>query len=100
MSFYTAASQKAQKYLKPPLTSWLLQYCDILDPKVFFSTEVDVLKKQLKYLATKFTNVIKQEKVPEMLDMVASLRANERLKELVSVVSPTGFFGRLFGYQD
>ena len=99
-AFYITAAERAQKYFKPPLTSRLLQYCDVLEPKTFFATKVDTLKKQFKYMAEKFPNVNKATEVPDLMDQVASLRSCDKLKECVTVMSPTEFFGRLQSWQD
>ena len=67
---------------------------------MFFSTEVDVIKKQMKYISGRFPNVVNQHEVPDMMDEVASLRACERLKELVTIISPVEFFSRLQTWKD
>ena len=95
-SFYCEALEKALKYFKPALSSRVLQDCDILHPKAFYSCSLDNLKRKIKNLATKFENVINSSQIPALLDQVVSLRSCCNVRERVKEgIDPVKFFSRL-----
>ena len=85
--FYVEALQKTQKYFRPSLTSKLLRYCEIFDPKVFFAIPLDDLKKKIRYIGGKFPNVVKMTEIPNLLDLAASLRSRSRARDAVACCS-------------
>ena len=99
-AFYCEALAKAQKYFRAPLTSKVLRACDIFDPNVFFSTDLDEVKQKFKTVADRFDNVISKEEVPELLDMVACLHAKKKVKEDATSLTPVRFFARLLSWRD
>ena len=100
-SFYCEALEKALKYFKPALLSRVLQDCDILDPKAFYSCSLDDLKRKIKNLATKFSNVINSSQIPALLDQVASLRSCGQVRERVKEgITPVECFSRLISWKE
>ena len=100
-SFYCEAFEKALKYFKPALLSRVLQDCDILDPKAFYSCSLDTLKRKIKNLATKFDCVINGSQIPALLDQVASLRSQGVVRERVKEgITPVMFFSRLIEWKE
>ena len=99
-AFYCEALVKAQKYFRPPLTSKVLRACDIFDPKVLFSTPLDEVKNKFKTVASRFTNVIGPDQVPDLLDQVSSLHANLKVKEFAAVLTPVKIFSRLVTWRE
>ena len=99
-SFYCEAVDKGMKYFKPALSSKVLQSCDILHPKTFFSTSLDDLKRKFKTLATKFNSVINISQIPALLDQISSLRNRSVVKErLKEYISPVEFYSRLVTWE-
>ena len=72
----------------------------MFDPKVLFSCSVDEVKNKFKTVASKFSNVIKNEQIPELMDLVSSLHAREKLKEIAAHTTPVHFFSRLVTWKD
>ena len=99
-AFYCEALEKAQKYFRPSLTSKLLKYCDVFDPKIFFATPLDDLKKKFQYISEKFPNVISMPEIPSVLDAVASLKGRSKAKEAATLFTPAKFFSTLLRWQD
>ena len=97
--FYCEALAKAQKYFRAPMISKVLRACDVFDPKVLFSSTLEA-KNKFKTVASKFSNVIKIEQIPELLDQVASLHAREKVKEFAAQMTPVHFFSRLVTWRD
>ena len=99
-AFYCEALTKAQKYFRAPLSSRVLRACDIFDPKVLFSTPLDEVKNKFRTVASRFTNVIRPEEIPDLLDQVSSLHAKTKVKEFAAVLTPVKVFSRLVTWQD
>ena len=98
--FYVVALQRTQKYFRPSLTSKLLRYCDVLDPKVFFAIPLDDLKKKMQYIGEKFPNVIKPTQIPSLLDLSASLRSRTRAQKASDSFTPIKFFSVLLSWDE
>ena len=99
-AFYCEALTKAQKYFRAPLSSKVLRDCDVFDHKVLFSTSLDKVKQKFKTVASRFDNVIKNEEVPELLDLVACLHAKSKVKAESNSITPVKFFARLLSWKD
>ena len=99
-AFYCEALGKVQKYFRNPLTSKVLRACDILDHKVFFSTPLDDVKYKFKNIASRFSNVVKNEELPELLDQVACLHSKTKVKETAASLTPVQFFSRLTSFKE
>ena len=98
--FYCEALAKAQKYFRAPLASKVLRACDVFDPEVLFSSPLDEVKNKFQTVASRFSNVIKNERVPDLLDQIASLHSRKDIKELAATMTPVQIFGRLVTWRD
>lgn len=98
--FYCEALAKAQKYFRAPLASKVLRACDVFDPEVLFSSALDEVKNKFQTVASRFSNVIKNERVPDLLDQIASLHSRKDIKELAATMTPVQIFGRLVTWRD
>ena len=78
----------------------MLRACDVLDPRVLFSTPLDDVKKKFKVLALNFENLIPKQDIPELLDQVASLHAKNQVRALATVWTPVQVFSRLMSWKD
>jgi hypothetical protein len=99
-AFYCEALTKAQKYFKPALSSKLLQDCDIFSPKTLVTTPLDLLRKKVRNVASRLSNVVKNEELPDLLDTLASLKMNKDVRELATLSTPSFFFSKLIQWKD
>ena len=86
---------KAQKYFRAPLTSKVLRACDVL-----FSSPLDEVKNKFQTVTSRFSNVIKNEQVPDLLDQISSLHSRKDIKEFATTMTPVQIFGRLVTWRD
>lgn len=98
--FFVEALDKIVKYFKPSLVSRTLQDMEILDPKSLFANSLDDLKKKWAYVGKKFTNVIKPDQIPDLLDQVAHMKVQKQVKEATNELTPTEFFFELSKVDD
>ena len=98
-AFYCEALSKAQKYFRAPLTSKVLRACDIFDPKVLFTTPLDEVKNKFKTVASRFSNVIRNDQIPQLLDQVSCLHAKTQVKEIAATLTPVQIFSRLLTWR-
>jgi hypothetical protein len=94
-AFFVEALEKMVKYFKPSLISKSLNYLDVLNPKSLFMYSLDELKKRYLYVAKTFNNIIKPSELPNLLDEVAHLKVQKRIKEATEELSPTEFYFEL-----
>ena len=73
---------------------------EILDPKSLFAYSLDDLKKKWAYVGKKFTNVIKPDQIPDLLDQVAHMKVQKQVKEATNELTPTEFFFELSKVDD
>ena len=61
---------------------------------------MDEVKNKFQTVASRFSNVIKNERVPDLLDQISSLHSRKDIKELATTMTPVQFFGRLVTWRD
>ena len=98
-AFYCEAISKAQKYFRPCLTSRVIRACEIFDPEIFFSTDLDEVKQKLKIIASRFSNVIKLLQIPELLDQISCLHAKDEVRKITAMRTPVQIFSRLLTWK-
>ena len=97
--FFVEVIEKAFKYLSPSLKSLTLQYLSIISPKFNIITPLDDLKKRYLYIGKKFSNIISPVELPELLDQVTLMKAQQSFSE-VADQTPEQFFGILHNSKD
>ena len=98
--FYVEALEKAAKYFKPSLLSKTLRYMDIANPASFVEYELDDLKKRYRYVAERFPKIIPQNQLPNLLDQVASVTAQDKITEAAPVMNAEEFFHKLSTFNE
>ena len=78
-----------------PLTSKVLRASDIFDPKVLFTNHLDELKNKFKTVATRFSNLIGDDQIPQLLDTVSCLQ----VKEMATILTPVQIFSMLLTWR-
>ena len=77
----------------------MLRASDIFDPKVLFTNPLDELKNKFKTVATRFSNVISDDQIPQLLDKVSCLQVKTRVKEMAAILTPVQIFSRLLTWR-